>query len=507
LWFLTIESIALLAIATTLGLFSGWLVWGGRPAVIAPPTPLLAIPSVSDLTPTSTDDDEFALEFPAARILEAAKADKARKLSEAARLTAAEIDPEAAEQEATLDSAVDRNSSLVPLQTNEAELVAVTSPLSLLSATPVVQLLSNTIDGTAAADVNGPQNLSSTTEANGSNGNNTTNATNATKATNATNATNTAQLRIAELESDLSNINERLTIREADVVRLKTKLRKAVEEIEKRTALAQAARAELVDHQQLLARSITESTSGSQQAFAATAEHDDFAPAGTRFTPAEIDELVQARTASLHIQTSQLERRTALIQSRAEEAEARVIVLKAEVSQTQADAEAMLAKAEHDANNRILSLEVDLASARQRTNMATQELMGFGSEISAIRDTNAKHLQSVHETMRDLQHRLDTTKAALAGRSIPAVQSSNAESVVDGNGQSSLLVLPGMTATLIDALAELGVRSLHDVSSWTTEDVEHMQSWLPEDPAIVERNGWVAFAQRSLRENSASRDA
>ena len=498
MWFLTIESIALLAIATTLGLFSGWLVWGGRPAVIAPPTPLLAIPSVSDLTPTSTDDDEFALEFPAARILEAAKADKARKLSDAARLTAAEIDPEAAEQEATLDSAVDRNSSLVPLQTNEAELVAVTSPLSLFSATPVVQLLSNTIDGTAAADVNGPQNLSSTTEANGTNGNN---------ATNATNATNTAQLRIAELESDLGNINERLTIREADVVRLKTKLRKAVEEIEKRTALAQAARAELVDHQQLLARSITESTSGSQQAFAATAEHDDFAPAGTRFTPAEIDELVQARTASLHIQTSQLERRTALIQSRAEEAEARVIVLRAEVSQTQADAEAMLAKAEHDANNRILSLEVDLASARQRTNMATQELMGFGSEISAIRDTNAKHLQSVHETMRDLQHRLDTTKAALAGRSIPAVQSSNAESVVDGNGQSSLLVLPGMTATLIDALAELGVRSLHDVSSWTTEDVEHMQSWLPEDPAIVERNGWVAFAQRSLRENSASRDA
>ena len=482
MWFLTIESIALLAIATTLGLFSGWLVWGGRPAVIAA-TPamyssaLVPIPSVSDLTPSDDDEDDFDAAFPAARILEAAKAEKARKLHEAARLTAAEIDPESAAlalEDSVLETAQDS-----PKLADEAQDAFGSQP-----------------------HVDQPRG-----------GNSEAHAWSALRAeqptqleTKFTNVTNTAQLRLAELETDLADINERLATREADVVRLKAKLRKAVEEIEKRTALAQTARAELVDYQQRLAQRDHESSFRPQQALAADSANDDFGPTGTRFTPAEIDELVQARTASLHIQTSQLERRTALIQSRAEEAEALVVALKAEAAHHQVEAESILAKAEHDANNRILALEVDLASARQRTNMATQELMGFGSEISAIRDTNAKHLQSVHETMQDLQHRLDTTKAALAGRSISSVKAPDAEAPMsDSSGleSSSLLVLPGTTATLVEALGELGITSLADVAVWTAEDVKHIQSLLPEDPEVVERNGWVLEAQRRLRETSA----
>jgi predicted flap endonuclease-1-like 5' DNA nuclease len=249
----------------------------------------------------------------------------------------------------------------------------------------------------------------------------------------------------------------------------------------------------------------TSPTSPMATQFVAAHHGDDFAPAGTRFTPAEIDELVQARTASLLIQTSQLERRTALIQSRAEEAEARVVALKAEAAQHQFDSEAAFAKAEREAADRILALEVDLASARQRTNVATQELMGFGSEISAIRDTNAKHLQSVHETMRDLQHRLDTTKAALAGRSMPAAKPSSL--LENPSSSSPLMALPGMTALVVDSLSELGISTLEDVASWTDEDVDHIQSLLPEDPEIVERNGWVTAAQRALSSLSASTES
>jgi predicted flap endonuclease-1-like 5' DNA nuclease len=486
MWFLTIESIALLAVATTLGLFAGWLVWGGKPpspavaASSAVPTESVASTGVADLVldhseagwadhdelvrsganrfdagPFETDpfDADFSsVTMPRSSLLSGNRGD-------GARLSAEEIDPGAfealVEQELGSESATDR-----AVETNSetgAQLEARTADLPAIS-------------------VERPQS--------------TTNASSKF-------VTDTAQLRIAELQTELHDLSDRLSEREADVARLKAKLRKAVVEIERRTALAQTARAELIDEHHRVVQGLANASVAPVNVNASALEHDDFAPSGTRFTSAEIDDLIQAKTASLLIQTSQLERRTALIQSRAEEAETRVVALKAEAAQYQAEAESTLAKAQHDAANRILALEVDLASARQRTNVATQELVGFASEVSAIRDTNAKHLQSVHETMRDLELRLDTTKAALAGRSLPK---SPISSVVPDNfaDRPTLLGLPGMTPKLIDSLSELGVASLEDVAGWTSEDVARIQSWLPEDPAIVERNGWVAAAQEAL---------
>jgi predicted flap endonuclease-1-like 5' DNA nuclease len=448
-WFLTIESIALLAVATTLGLFAGWLVWGGKPAASsaqagksASSTPLISIDS--PLHEASIDASTSA----------EPTVNKTNNLTNGVEpddtwLKPEEIDPGAnlsfGQEARTLhtETADDQSSfQLVGQRDHAAELERSESLRSL-------------------------------------------------------------ELVATNLRSEMEQLSFQLETREADVVRLKAKLRKAVEEIEKRTALAQAVRAELADYQQRLSQSLASSEVNPRSSeFAPAHEHDDFAPGGTRFTPDEIDELVQARTASLQIQTSQLERRTALIQSRAEEAEARVVALKAEAAQKHEEAEAALAKAEQEATDRILALEIDLASARQRTNLATQELMEFGSEISAIRDTNAKHLQSVHETMRDLQLRLDTTKAALSGRSLsPRKSSVNAIAPVSLHG-SALMVLPGMSALVVDSLAELGVSTLEDVASWTQDDVDHIQSLLPEDPGVIERNGWVAAARRSLSEVS-----
>ncbi len=468
MWFLTIESIALLAIATTLGLFAGWLVWGGRPVLVSAEVANGSVPASFDgakaeLTDTLPKAPEAFTENQADELVEQSSVGS---LPGGTWLSPEEIDPEASENVA------------------ESELVVAPQPRflepdlsvedSLKTGNQQVGLRTESSDSVAARDVTATQ-----------------------------------------LRAELEQLSAHLETREADVVRLKAKLRKAVEEIEKRTALAQAARAELLDHQHRFAKSLASLESNiaptvDLQSMTSPSEDDDFALAGTRFTPAEIDELVQARTASLLIKSSQLERRTALIQNRAEEAEARLGELKAQSVQHQAVSEAAIVKAERDAAARILALEVDLASARQRTNMATQELMGFGTEISAIHDTNAKHLQSVHETMRDLRHRLDTTKAALAGRSLSPVKPATSANPIPGvpgatalEG-STLMILPGITGTVIDSLAELGISTVEDVASWTDEDVDYIQSLLPEDPEIVKRNGWVGIAQRSLHRTPQS---
>jgi predicted flap endonuclease-1-like 5' DNA nuclease len=486
-WFLTIESIALLAVATTLGLFAGWLVWGGKPAVsLAKAAPVSSQPStpatlaegatatveskVPDLAALMADDPDGHDEFIMPKVPNTFTSRNSSTTSTTSStsggttgdtwLTPDEIDPGAAKSLA---------GNQIALETQPSSLE---SYLSAETARMGDQPTESTVDPEAIRSL---------------------------------------EIVAAQLRSEIEQLSAQLETREADVVRLKAKLRKAVEEIEKRTALAQAARAELVDHQQRLAQSVAASAAAESNVapagLSALVEHDDFAPVGTRFTSAEIDELIQAKTASLQIQTSQLERRTALIQSRAEEAEARVVALKAEAAQQQAETEAALAKAEREAADRILALEVDLASARQRANLASQELMGFGSEISVIRDTNAKHLQSVHETMRDLQHRLDTTKAALAGRSVSALKPASSPTGADALPSASLMILPGMTTAIVDSLAELGIVSLDDVASWTNEDVDHIQSLLPEDPEIVQRNGWVTAALRLVHEASISSEA
>jgi predicted flap endonuclease-1-like 5' DNA nuclease len=485
-WFLTIESIALLVVATTLGLFAGWLVWGGKPAVLAAKVAESSAAQSSVATLAEADErsqGEFG-ELDADWVVDSVEATRSdtlkarvadRQETVGTRLSAEEIDPEAFGSSALGSTSLATEGSEAG-QTPELDYRAF---VAAQSRQPESDQLES--GGTRSEAEMGPASI-----------------------------TESLELVASQLRGEVDQLSAQLETREADVVRLKAKLRKAVEEIEKRTALAQAARAELAEHQRMVQSlasaqanpTVRSDVSANAVLPSASRDDDDFAPAGTRFTPAEIDELVQARTASLLIQTSQLERRTALIQSRAEEAEARVVALKAEAAQHQSEHDEVLAKAEREAADRILALEVDLASARQRTTMATQELMGFGSEISAIRDTNAKHLQSVHETMRDLQHRLDTAKAALAGRSIPAPKPSSLMAE-HPSSSSVLMALPGMSSMLVDSLAELGISTLEDVASWTDEDVDHIQSLLPEDPEIVERNGWVAAAQRSLSSRSS----
>jgi predicted flap endonuclease-1-like 5' DNA nuclease len=475
MWFLTIESIALLAVATALGLFAGWLVWGGKPAASLVQAAKAALPGSTLASVSEGQSNEAHSNVPDLAALMADDPDEPNEFIVSSRsavpagdtwLRPDEIDPGAVTGVVGDELALESDSSLG-------------TQLALGTQSLLEPHLSVEASRSGDEKAQGPAHSE---------------------------VVRSLEQTADGLRREIEQLSTQLESREADVVRLKAKLRKAVEEIEKRTALAQAARAELVDHQQRVAQSLASRAAaqpaGQQARSEVDAQHDDFAPVGTRFTAAEIDELIQAKTASLQIQTSQLERRTALIQSRAEEAEARVVALKAEAAQQQAETEAALAKAEREAADRILALEVDLASARQRTNLATQELMGFGSEISLIRDTNAKHLQSVHETMRDLQHRLDTTKAALAGRSISSMKPASSPQESHDLPSLSLMILPGMTASVVDSLAELGITTLHDVASWTNEDVDHIQSLLPEDPEIVERNGWVAAAQRFVHESS-----
>lgn len=322
---------------------------------------------------------------------------------------------------------------------------------------------------------------------------------------------------------------------QADIDRLRRKLRMAVTEIEVRTLRVEELnkaldardtelgelRSELSQRDAQILELEAEVTHHEERAEAAPAL--GIAAAGQPQAPASPDpraieaivasrveeELVKrAEVASAELagqiegDRARLAAREAALQERVDEAERRVTEARSHSAQLEAELEELRSTNERlvtESRLRVEELELDLASARLRTDAATKELARFSAEILTLRESNAQHLQATHASMRDLQARLDNAKGVLSGRSITLPTMEPEES----DGGVGLLVLPGMTREVADHLVEIGVGSLQDVASWSPDDVARVQSWLPEHPGIIERYGWVAAARETLRTSTS----
>jgi peptidoglycan hydrolase CwlO-like protein len=324
----------------------------------------------------------------------------------------------------------------------------------------------------------------------------------------------------AELEdtrADLEELHERVASRDGDVSRLKAKLRKAVEEIERRTAIATAARDELAQERArvaALAAEIEEAQAqheaaafaGNSSADASTADRppvnlapvfdlDSDAASRAAMTEEQIEERVRARTASLTIQTEALERRMNLAASRADEAERELASAKLALADAQAKALEGIAGVRRESDAQIGELESELARANAKVAHSNGMLTELAAELQTIRDANSSHLQRVHTSIGDLSQRLDSAKAVLdSGASIAA----------SPERPTSVMLLPGITDELAVHLNEIGVGGLEEVARWTDDDVSRVQSWLPDHPGIIIRNNWVRAARAALAEENAN---
>ena len=298
----------------------------------------------------------------------------------------------------------------------------------------------------------------------------------------------TPRWEIEELESELE-------ARTADVARLKLKLRKAVEEIEKRTAQASAAR-EARDEERRRATELADqlAMANSQLALAAAGDQNRSAADNKNLEGLEAElQRAKHRAGQLAVEVEELTRSHAHLQSSSE-----------------AERQALL---------------VEAASLRLRTEGALDQLNEFSREIASFHADHAQHLAHSQQLMGELQAKLTVARAALAGRmptqmsSGPSTASTNQGATLvlpnspddrsnagnpGGPNTGDLTQLPGMTQEIANQLAELGVSSLHEIAAWSVHDVARMQEWLPEYPNIVAENRWVDNARAIVR---SQRDA
>jgi predicted flap endonuclease-1-like 5' DNA nuclease len=366
------------------------------------------------------------------------------------------------------------------------------------------------------------------------------------------------------LEEELTDVRELLSQRESDVTRLRGKLRLAATELEKRAnqvSSARRAHAEIANQfaeveqrfsvaeaERMRLQTLTEEAATNPTLWAAEASNRNVEAA-----VAERNALHEAKLAEV---TSVHERNVADITSRYE---AGLVELKSkhedrvtELSGVVADRERSLSElqqklvdledARSDAEGKVEELnqrvdaaetevvrvvneaknlerdlrqdiqqrEIELSSARLRTESARNELAVISTELVEFRKRNNELLQDSHTRLSGLTGRVDTAHSILSGQtktaspstSGTAAQATHATTSRMGDaGSDELLVLPGMTPEIAHHLRELEVRNLADVASWTAADVTQYEAWLPDHPGIIRSNDWVGQAKAALDAN------
>ncbi len=280
---------------------------------------------------------------------------------------------------------------------------------------------------------------------------------------------------VEELESELE-------ARTADVARLKLKLRKAVEEIEKRTAHAAAAR-EARDEERRRSIELAEQLAMATAQLTLANSHEARSLLDKKnLEGLEADlELAKHRAGELTIEVEELTRSHAELQSSSE--------------------------AERQA------LSIEAASLRLRTEGALDQLNEFSREIAGFHAEHAQHLARSQQLTVELQAKLSAARAALSGRALTHAASPQGATLVLPSGPvavrddtADLTQLPGLSKEIANQLSELGVSSVGEIAAWSAHDVRRMQEWLPEYPNIVTENRWVDHARglvRSQRDSTA----
>ena len=146
----------------------------------------------------------------------------------------------------------------------------------------------------------------------------------------------------------------------------------------------------------------------------------------------------------------------------------------------------------------LASLRMESSSSRLRADAAADHLGRLQREFRAVQERSTAHLESTRSAMADLDRQLAAAHATLNDENPPTF-AEPASSVPDSMG---LLGLPGMTEGLAQHLHELGVSSIADVAGWSSDDVERIAAWLPENPDVITANDWVASARALLASGS-----
>jgi predicted flap endonuclease-1-like 5' DNA nuclease len=286
-------------------------------------------------------------------------------------------------------------------------------------------------------------------------------------------ASRLVSLTAAEL-GELEELRGEVDIRKADVTRLKMKLRKAVDEIERRTAQTVAAR-EGRDAERRRADALQmELLNSAQRTDTNTVSVVDAAHQKTLESLQGDLERAKHRAGQLAIEVEELTKTHARLQS-----------------SSQSEREA---------------LTVEAASLRLRTDGALEQLNEFGSQVAGFHSVHVEHVARSQKLVSELQVKLAAARSTLAGRSVPPIRTQvSAATVGVGSAQTitkydnALMQLPGVTKEIADLMTEIGVSSIHEVASWSAHDINRIQEWLPEYPNIITDQRWVERARVIVR--------
>jgi chromosome segregation ATPase len=354
------------------------------------------------------------------------------------------------------------------------------------------------------------------------------------------------------LEEELTDVRELLGQRESDVTRLRGKLRLAATELEKRAnqvSSARRAHAEIanqfadmenrlstVEAERMRLQTLTEEAATNPTLWAAEANnrsveaaiaernaahetklaevtsiHDrNVAEMTSRYEAGlvELESKHEARVAELSGVVADRERSLTELQQRLvaaedarSDAEGQVQDLNQRVDAAETEVVRVLSEAkklERDLRQDVQQREIELSSARLRTESARNELGVISTELVEFRKRNTELLQDSHTRLSGLTGRVDTAHSILSGQSKSASGASSARASSTNTSDDELMLLPGMTPEIASHLRELEVRSLADVASWTAADVKQYETWLPDHPEIVSSNDWVGRAKAAL---------
>ncbi len=347
-----------------------------------------------------------------------------------------------------------------------------------------------------------------------------------------------------ELEEDVQAMREVLEQREADVTRLRSKLRLAATELEKRANQVSGARR---SHAEISAQlsdvalrfEVVEAENARLQALADDAVNNPTlwaAEAASRSVDAalaeqatkhqsDIEALVRSHEERLSGNERENVRRIGELAQIIEEKEQEIAEIRARISELEDDnsevasrmqglldraeiAETESArvytesqKLERDLRQQLQQLELEVSSARLRADSARNELSAIGEELVEFRQRNTALLQDAHTRLGGLSGRIETAHSILSGQSKTSNVRAAVPSAPSATGAADddeLLELPGMTLEIANHLRELEVRGLADVAAWSPSDVKQFESWLPDQPEIISTNDWVGYARSAI---------
>ncbi len=352
-----------------------------------------------------------------------------------------------------------------------------------------------------------------------------------------------------ELEDDVNAIRDVLEQREADVTRLRGKLRLAATELEKRANQVSSARRahseisaqlsdvalrfEAVELENARLQALADDAVNNPTLWAAeaasrsvdaalaeqSAKHQTETESLVRAQEAQLSENERAHVnriselaqlvedkeheiAEIKVRISGLEDENADSVARSQELLDRVDVAETESVRVRTESQQL----ERELREQVQQLELEVSSVRLRTDSARNELGTIAKELVEFRQRNTALLQDAHTRLGGLSGRIETAHSILSGQSKASTVRSTGPLLASATASSDdeLLELPGMNAELANHLRELEVRGLADVAAWSDADVRQFESWLPDQPDVIRSNDWVGYARSAIEARRAA---